>query len=330
MAGKSLSAELLSSDEDETINMPPGRGIRSKPEALDVDAGYLFPAILLVTGGVISIGILTESYFQLTGSPFGLLKLAHSHGYLLEYKVSNLPNKGIWLYTGMAGSACFILMMTYSIRKRFGFMVDVGSLRIWLDVHMFLGIVGAALITAHTTLKIGGLVSISYWSMVLVASSGLVGRYLYGWIPHKVSGAELQIKEINSVIEKTDTAMERYIGRKSGAMKYYNRIAPLTGAENYNVLTSLVMMLATDVANLFRILAVWFELGMDNNIPNVVKRRLFRLIKRKNSMIRSINFFSTSRRLLHYWHVFHKPLAVMMFIVMFLHILVYILFRAEV
>lgn len=287
--------------------------------------------LFLWTSGVLICSIvMMESYLQINKAEFTFLELAHQNGFLLDYTHSVEPNRGIWHNVGYAGSACFILMMLYSVRKRVGFLMNFGSLRSWLDVHMFLGIVGSFLITAHTTMKIGGLVAVSYWSMVIVATSGLIGRYLYGWIPHRISGKEVELEEIRTLIENTDDELERLIGRERSLMRYYERVNATPAPEDANALALLFRMFIHDIGNTLLIMKTWLDLATDSRLPYSLKRRLFRLIRKKNSMIRSRNFLHTSQRLLHYWHVFHKPLAFTMFIVMFLHIAVYFVFRVHV
>ena len=39
-------------------------------------------------------------------------------------------------------------------------------------MHLFCGVVGPVLVTFHTSFKFNGLVSVAYWSMVIVMLSG--------------------------------------------------------------------------------------------------------------------------------------------------------------
>ncbi|MDH5755412.1 MAG: hypothetical protein OEZ55_01925 [Nitrospinota bacterium] len=284
---------------------------------------------LWITGVLICTAILIESYLQLKGSSYHILGFIQNFGFLEKYTRADSPSKGIWHLIGIVGSACFIIMMSYSIRKRFSFMVDVGSLRSWLDVHMFLGIVGTILTTTHTTYKFGGLVSISFWCMVIVASSGLLGRYLYGWIPHQVSGKELEMEEIRAYLEASDQQMQDALGKDPQIVNYYDRISSPPGSDQDNAVVAIFKMFFYDLANTLLIGKIWVELMSDKTMPTSVKKQLFSMIREKNNMLRSRNFLSTAQRLLHYWHVFHKPLAVMMFIVMFIHIIVWYLFGAH-
>src|SRR6056297_820896 len=79
---------------------------------------------------------------------------------------------------------------SYSTRKRWG------KLRHWLSFHIFLCTLGPFLILLHTSFKVGGIVSIAFWSMVFVVSSGLVGRYVYVRIPKTLNGRFRSMQEI--------------------------------------------------------------------------------------------------------------------------------------
>ena len=99
------------------------------------------------------------------------------------------PEHGLLRPSGQAGIAFGIVglgligvTLIYAIRKKLRPKAG-GRLKIWLEVHIFCGIVGPALITLHTSFKFNGLISVAYWSMVVVVLSGFVGRYLYVRIP---------------------------------------------------------------------------------------------------------------------------------------------------
>lgn len=92
---------------------------------------------------------------------------------------------------GIAGMAMMTIPVAYVVRKRWIRSPLAGSMRAWLNVHIFSGIVGPVLITFHTAFKFNGIIAVAYWSMVAVVLSGFVGRYLYVRIPRTIRGAEL-------------------------------------------------------------------------------------------------------------------------------------------
>lgn len=280
---------------------------------------------LTIAGLAGSAVILVESWLQLTGKPYGIVKWLNEAG-MTTYKVAKEPNKGIWHLTGWLGSACFVIMMLYSFRKRFKFMVDAGPIRLWLDVHIFLGIVGTVLITVHSTYKFGGIVSLSYWSAVLVALSGILGRYLYVKIPRSVTGNELMMGDLDESMETINAQINKY---ESGprVSSHFDGISTEPPDEESGALASLFAMAKADLENMGALWRVRAELKGDVSMPAHVKHRLYWLIKEKRRLVRSRMFLDVSHKLLHHWHVFHKPFAVIMFIVMFLHIGVFYLFK---
>jgi len=123
---------------------------------------------------------------------------------LLTWKVSELgyftskDDVGYWL--GVAGGSMMLLLFLYPLRKHTRFMQGMGPLKYWFILHMFLGIGGPALIMLHSTYKIGSMnAAIALTSMVVVVTSGVIGRFLYrhvhrGFLGEKSSLRELQLE----------------------------------------------------------------------------------------------------------------------------------------
>ncbi len=305
---------------------------------LVAEGSPLLPLILTFVGILVLMLVFVESYLEMTGRPFTFLDMAHNYGWLTGYKVSTQPNRGIWHLTGWIGSACFVVMMLYSIRKHFKFMLNIGSIRYWLDVHMFLGIVGTLLVTAHSTYKFGGIVALSYWSAVVVAVSGFLGRYLYVQIPRSISGQELKMDEINEIMDDITLEIEKFAKGQYDVQHYFERIAgpkldrrhgtrDSKGMRELGMFDALWSLFTTDIRSMITMYGIWRSLKANRQIPVHVRNRVFKLIREKGRLVRSIQFLEASHKLLHYWHVFHKPFAIIMFIIMFLHIGVYYVFR---
>ena len=104
-------------------------------------------------------------------------------------------NTGYWI--GVGGGVAMLLLFLYPLRKHVDFARNWGRLRVWFALHMVLGIVGPLLIIVHSTLRLGSLnATVAFASMVLVASSGIVGRYLYTRIHHGLYGRHASLAEL--------------------------------------------------------------------------------------------------------------------------------------
>jgi hypothetical protein len=110
---------------------------------------------------------------------------------------------GIWGHgLGIVGSFSIILGVTlYMVRKRIRSLSRFGLLKHWLEFHIFLCTLGPVLILFHTSFKFGGIVAVSFWSMVAVFLSGIIGRFIYIRIARMPDGRELTSGEIEALPE---------------------------------------------------------------------------------------------------------------------------------
>lgn len=286
---------------------------------------FLTQVVTALSLTILFIGVyesITQKY-----SPGGsILSYLHSYGYLTGYPVVYQPSKGIWHPLGWTGSGMMVLMMLYSVRKRVALLASFGSLRRWLSVHMFLGIMGPLLVTFHTTLKLGGIVATSFWCMIVTMVFGIMGRYIYIQIPRNLAGTELEVSDIERVVEGID----KELGERSGGLDFSSMFREITSVDektkDLHIFQALFFMIRTDIANRLKAISLKRALKSQYHLSWIMRREIGSLLKKKAALIRKKNFLSTSHRLLHYWHVLHVPLAVVMFIIMFLHIVVYFIF----
>ncbi|MDH5672690.1 MAG: hypothetical protein OEZ06_11105 [Myxococcales bacterium] len=93
---------------------------------------------------------------------------------------------------GIFGTLLIITNLSYLLRRRFA-RARLGSMRTWLDVHVFTGLFGSLLILFHSAFQLrSGVASMTAWSLGIVVLSGLVGRYFYAISPEPDRHAQLQ------------------------------------------------------------------------------------------------------------------------------------------
>lgn len=104
---------------------------------------------------------------------------------------------GYWL--GVAGASMMLLLFSYPLRKYFRFMHRWGKVKWWFLVHMALGVLGPLLILLHSTFRVGSLnAGVALYSMVVVALSGIVGRFIYVRIHHGLHGNRASLAALQS------------------------------------------------------------------------------------------------------------------------------------
>jgi len=121
----------------------------------------------------------------------------------LTWKVSKLglfeagDDVGYWL--GVAGGSMMLILFSYPLRKHFRFAQNWGRVKWWFLVHMVLGIGGPLLILLHSTYHIGSLnAGVALYSMIIVALSGVVGRFIYARVHRGLRGEQTGFKELQT------------------------------------------------------------------------------------------------------------------------------------
>ncbi|HTY03682.1 MAG TPA: hypothetical protein VMC81_08135 [Rhodocyclaceae bacterium] len=97
---------------------------------------------------------------------------------------------------GLVGGLMMLSLLLYPLRKRVRFMSHLGSMKGWFRYHQAVGIIGPLLVLFHSTFHIGAMNSrVALYAMLLVAVSGLVGRFLYRHIHKDMYGQHLSMRD---------------------------------------------------------------------------------------------------------------------------------------
>jgi hypothetical protein len=84
---------------------------------------------------------------------------------------------------GYIGALLVVLNLSYLIRRRFS-SARLGSMRVWLDLHVFTGMLAAVFVAFHSAFQLR--TPIATWtsaSLGIVVFTGLLGRFLYALSP---------------------------------------------------------------------------------------------------------------------------------------------------
>ncbi len=102
---------------------------------------------------------------------------------------------GYWI--GVAGGMMMVILFGYPLRKHFRFAQNWGRMKWWFWFHMSLGIGGPMLILVHSTFRVGSLnAAVALYSMIIVALSGVVGRFIYRHVNKGLRGEEISLQEL--------------------------------------------------------------------------------------------------------------------------------------
>jgi hypothetical protein len=219
-------------------------------------------------------------------------------------KPSGLVGHGM----GIIGSFLMVAGVSiYMLRKRWRFLARFGKLKHWLEFHIFLCTLGPILVLFHTSFKIGGIVSISFWSMIAVVVSGVIGRFIYIQIPRTIEGRELNLNEVRGM--KTDI--------KDILVSKY--------ALDKDSLDTIVESTMGSRKERLSVRSIKQNLK-ENRLSRPQRTQVLKLVKNEISLNHRIDRLQTMQKLFKYWHVAHLPFALVMLVIMVVHVAVSIVF----
>lgn len=225
---------------------------------------------------------------------------------------------------GVVGTSMVLLgVILYGLRKRFRALSRFGSLRRWLQFHIFLCTLGPYLVLLHTTFKFGGLVSIAFWSMAIVVASGVFGRYVYARIPKTVHGRFLDMKALEGRREQLFEELSRASGLARPALAKVvseHRPAPARG-----FVSALARAAVYDLSSRRRLGRVRHALAA-SGVPASQRHAVSGLLADEMRLELQVALLTPFQRMFRYWHAFHLPLALLMFVIVGIHVAVAIMF----
>ena len=211
---------------------------------------------------------------------------------------------------GIVGALMMLVPFLYMARKRVSWLKGAGSLKTWLEIHLFCGVVGPVLVTFHTAFKFGGLIAAAYWSMVIVVLSGFIGRYLYVRIPRSIRGTELTRKELDARAEALRTELAVAVA----SPVVLQQIDALERSSIRGFISG-DLLLRSRLRRLDRELA---RTGVGRDL----RERALALVAERTTLLRRIAYLQKTKSLFDLWHVFHLPLVYVLLVIVAVHVAV--------
>ncbi|MGW8315723.1 MAG: hypothetical protein ACWGNV_09000, partial [Bacteroidales bacterium] len=149
--------------------------------------------------------------------------------------------------------------------------------------------------------KIGGLVAVSFWSMVAVVASGVAGRFIYIRIPRTIEGREMSLGEIRNMKRDLNEALESTKGLDRESLA---EIVEAT-EKHYRSRSGIRLTRRT---------------LKKNRVSRSGRSRVIKLVRREISLNRRIDRLQLMQNLFKYWHVAHLPFALIMLVIMLVHV----------
>lgn len=294
--------------------MPQSRAVASEPWITTKALGHVLVVAFVVCGAVAVTVLVFCGGWEYYRTPLA------RRGYLPQHEWLR-PSGRVGLTLGIAGVTSMLCTLPYALRKRWKRLAAVGSTKGWLETHIFFGVVGPVLITFHTSFKFNGLISVAYWLMAAVWTSGFVGRYLYVRIPKTIRGVELSRGDVEgrlAALRERLTALPPAAAREMQAFEAAS--APREGSP-------------PGMLDLFfgelrvRVRLAWLRRHLRASGADLeAVDSAVALAAERAALVRRLAHLQRTRHLFELWHVFHRPLVFGLFAIVAVHIGVAVFF----
>ena len=242
------------------------------------------------------------------------------------------PTRGIGYALGIIGGSLMLLLFLYSARKRFRVLKFLGPTVGWFRYHMILGVLGPLCILYHANFGLGAANSnVALFSMLAVAGSGLVGRYIYARIHHGLYGSKLTLEELQKGAEglRTSTGAFNFLPELVSRLESVERRILATGPKlpvlglAKLVIVALIALrariqLRSYVRRALRAAAIKSDAIASERIR--LRRTANAYIDNRLAATRRVAGFQAYERLFSLWHAFHLPLIFILIIAGVVHV----------
>jgi len=294
-------------------------------------------AIAEFPGKVSSVSRPEPSKQASTGTPLRVLWLVVGVivfvAWFIHHEKIIEPGSDLGYYLGVVGGTMMLVLLLYPLRKRIGFLRALGGLRYWFAIHMFLGIAGPSLIFFHAGFNAGSLnAAVALYSMILVAGSGLIGRFIYTRIHHGLYGRKADLQEVQA-----------RLGLAEGEVKSRFHFAPNVESRLRAFETLAIEANKSPIGHAWwlgtlSLRTFWLRRRCFHELKTLLKahgarrnwdraklhRRIEAARRQLESYVRNIQdvaLFGTYERLFSLWHILHVPFVFLLLVSGVVHVI---------
>ncbi|HET9736066.1 MAG TPA: hypothetical protein VFP62_12410 [Burkholderiales bacterium] len=242
------------------------------------------------------------------------------------------PGSALGYNLGLAGGIALLLVILYPLRKRLRFMHAWGASKGWFALHMACGILAPFLILAHSRFQIGSInAGVALTSMLLVAASGIVGRFIYVRIHHGLYGTRMTLAQLQAEVGLSTDKLRSKLAFAPGVEQSLRQFEATALARPRNVVHGAWLFLTLgargrwvrrrcirEFARVYRMHARAFSWDAAAQRRHLAGGRAF--IEDFVQSVQRVAQFSRYERLFALWHVLHVPLFWLMLLSAIAHV----------
>ncbi len=222
---------------------------------------------------------------------------------------------------GLFAFALFLFLWVYPLRKKIKALAFTGGIARWLDFHVVAGLLVPLAAAMHASWRFTGLIGLGYAAMLVVAASGVIGRYLYTRIPRARNGVELTREELAH--ERRKLLGELCEATGLAPIDVERALAPSPARAGGGLLGAFLQMIVDDVGRPFAVRRLLRSVAAAGGGHDHGKlRAVARLARREMALEQRVRMLDGIHRVFRFWHVAHRPMAIMSLLAVAVHVAV--------
>ena len=249
----------------------------------------------------------------------------NSHLYLV-------PEQGLGYALGITGGSMMVLLLLYPLRKHARWAQGFGPVRYWFRGHMLMGVLGPVCILFHCNYQLGSTNgNIALFSMLLVAGSGLVGRYFYTKIHYGLYGRKADLVHLGSDTVMAKAELEPVFDIVPGMKSRLQSLEEKAISAQHGFLSSLSSVLVINIksrwcwyGSVIELQRFFGSATLREKLTREQRRYYYRKTRHYLRIylytVRKVAGFTFFERLFSMWHILHLPLFIMLLIAGIVHV----------
>ena len=243
------------------------------------------------------------------------------------------PGSPLGYRLGVVGGLMMLCLLLYPLRKTCTALHNWGAIKYWFRVHMIFGIAGPILVLFHSTFRFGSLnAAVALGSMLLVALSGIVGRFLYARIHSGLYGSLSNFEEMQAISKRTESRVRRLfdiVPEIETRLQAYTSLTHPASASapvrawQFATLGWRTWQTSRECRSYVRQM-LWARARQDHKRPEELQRHYDeadKIIRAYLSAAQRAAQFRTYDRLFSLWHIAHIPFIYMLAISAIVHVI---------
>lgn len=238
---------------------------------------------------------------------------------------------GYWL--GVAGGTMMLLLLSYPLRKYVRALHRLGKVKWWFLAHMLLGVGGPTLILLHSTWRIGSLnAAVAMASMLVVAGSGVVGRFIYLRVHRSLSGEKASLEQLRARagLDESETRSRLHFAPEVEARLLAFGEQQLAATPGWPTWLRQVFVLPAQMAWVYLRCAFALRAPLRRiarhrqwSRADLARREYLarKLVRRYLSSVVRVAQFTAWERMFALWHVLHTPFVYILALSAVVHVI---------